>query len=111
MVPMGPQEQGDEALDADYWRREAATWEKKAADLEDEIREMKRPYYLLFRELVHGEIVERSLYKMGEEKWPGAIARLPHIESWPSVVQGGLVFAVSPTECGVDAVKKVRRDS
>lgn len=109
-MPMGPQGHGEDAADADYWRREAEAWKRRAGDLEGEVRAMKRPRHFLLRELVHGEVVERSLYKAAEESWPSIVARLPKLERWPSIAQGGLVFAVSPTEARVESIEEIKRD-
>lgn len=98
MVPTGPRMRGDEAQGVEYWRREAATWEQRAAELKAEIHRMNTPRLFRFRGIRGDKMWDRDFYRCSEEMWPLALEKRPYLSSWHTTVDGGVVFALSPAD-------------
>lgn len=98
---------GEDASRVRYWRSEAEQWKQRAMDLATEVDSLKAPCRIVFEEVFAGEVAERNIYKISEDLWPNALACLPFLESWPSIVHCGVVFAIAPLNVGV--LGKARR--
>jgi hypothetical protein len=91
-----PQDRGDAAQGAEYWRREADRLQAVVYALEDRIAELTEPIMMVFQGVEDGVAYERSVARFPEEQWDAVAEQYPHRKSWDWTTTGGLMFLLSP---------------
>jgi hypothetical protein len=91
-----PQERGDAAQGAEYWRREADRLQAVVYALKDRIAELTEPIIMVFQGVDGEAAYERSVVRIPEDQWDAVAEQYPHRKSWDWTTTGGLMFLLSP---------------
>lgn len=84
--------------EVEFWRNEAARWERTALQYEDELVSLKAPAYMPFRGKRGDVYWERDCRKMTVQEWAAQIKARPHLQTWSTATQGDMVYAMSPRD-------------